>query len=208
MKSMKAVITSIGEPTTQLCADLMRKFGFDVEVMDEDIPWPQKFRKFIETYDEDCVRIDADCLPLPPVARLLDWPSRAWIVQTEQVDLYSWNLKPGGPLLYRQCALEYIREHIDEIDWRRPEANAWRLASVNGRTETVRVLASLHGFFQRPEDNGRALQNRKDRGQIYEMDIVREITKLCQPQAFPSTKSSTSPSDSSEQPNTTPGDQP
>ena len=180
MKSMLAVITSIGEPTTELCASLMRKFGFDVEIMDEKISWPHKFRKFIETHDQDCVRIDADCLPLPPVARLLEWPSRAWIVQTEQVDAYSWGLKPGGPLLYRKCSLEFIREHIEDIDWRRPEATAWRLADVNGRTETVRLLTALHGFFQRPEDNERALKNRQDRGQIYEREIVNEITSLCQ----------------------------
>jgi hypothetical protein len=175
---MKAVITSIGEPTTDLCAKLMHKFGFDVEIMDEDIPWPQKFRKFIETHNEDCVRLDADCLPLPPVVRLLDWPTRAWIVQTEQVDLYSWNLKPGGPLLYRKCALDFIRQNIEEIDWRRPEATAWRLAEVNGRTETVRVLSCLHGFFQMPEDNKRSLAHRIDRRQLYESEIVEEITNL------------------------------
>jgi len=59
---MKAFITSIGEKTTKICCEQLSKFGFEIILLDEIEPWINKYKKFINMANEDCLRVDADII--------------------------------------------------------------------------------------------------------------------------------------------------
>ena len=60
---MRAYVTSIGEPTTGICVDQLKRYGFDVILLDSKEPWIRKYRRFICEAVGPCLRIDADVVP-------------------------------------------------------------------------------------------------------------------------------------------------
>ena len=60
---MKAYLTTIGELTTDICKKQLERFGYEVIVLGGIEAWPDKYKRFIETANEDCIRIDADIVP-------------------------------------------------------------------------------------------------------------------------------------------------
>ncbi len=176
---MKVVVTSIGERTTDLTCSLLRDWGFDVVLFDEQESWREKFIWMIKRMDEDFIRIDADVIPLPMIKDLAKYKGRAWLVETQQLDLYSLTMKFGTPALYRREAIEMMRPSLATLPEDRPETFAWRLPQFRDVTESRRLLTGLHGFFQYRQDTERGILNRKERGQeVHDPEIIRRFMDL------------------------------
>jgi len=180
---MIAYVTSVGEKTTQICVDQLKSFGFDVVLLDGVESWPNKYRRFINEAREDCIRVDADVIVNENIGvaimKVID--RDVLMSQFSVYDFYKNNTSVGNPVYYTKKALEIIREHIKEIDDRRPEASAWRLKEINEYTITIESeIVGLHGFGQDDETVARARKNKENRGQIdmYNFDLVGRLRKL------------------------------
>jgi hypothetical protein len=100
--------------------------------------------------------------------------------QAHGYDFYKNEVGIIGAVYYSKTALSIIRNSFDKIDWRRPEATAWRLPEFLGKRETSDVIVGTHGFFQTEEDLERHLKNKIERKQIddYDFELSRKLLKL------------------------------
>jgi len=180
---MKAYVTSIGEKTTDICVAQLRRYGFDVELLDKKEDWPHKYSKFLFTAQEDCLRVDADIIPNENIAQILtdDYgDDEPLMIQYQYYCLYRNNIHLGNPVFYTRKAIDIIRDKYLTLDMRRPEASAWRLPEINSRTLTSSLVVGMHGFFQDKETIDRAKKNKEDRGQmkLYDFDLAYKLTNL------------------------------
>ena len=171
---MKAYVTSVGEKTTNICVEQLRKFGFEVVLLGEKESWPDKYKRFLNMANEDCIRIDADVIPNKYLAEAyweaFQYHPRMLIIQYRTYCFYKNQLAITSPLFYRKEALDILK--TADIDKDRPEAIAWRHPAINDRTYTSDKVVGLHGFFQDDETFKRAVTNKHNRGQIDEYDFV------------------------------------
>lgn len=170
---MKSYLTTIGEKTTDICKAQLERWGFEVIVLDGLEPWAEKYKRFIDTATEDCIRIDADVIPnrLLKIAVDCQLPRKFLMVQFKAYDFYRNNIGVCSPVYYSAKALEIIRRDFNHLDLRRPEATAWRLPDIEPHTHTSKAVVGMHGFFQKPQDLVRHKFNKVDRKQMGEYDF-------------------------------------
>ena len=179
---MKAYVCSIGEKTTALCVEQLEKFGFDVTVLNEIEPWVDKYKRFIKTAEEDCIRIDADILVNKNIRLVgLDIPDSAYAVGHATYDMYQNMINTGGPVFYTKKALDIIRKNLDKIGTFRPEVTAVRLPEMEGHVDIRDLIIGIHGVGQDQEAIERAKQNKINRKQIqnYDFELVEKLNNLC-----------------------------
>lgn len=180
---MKAYITSVGEKTTKLCCDQLERFGFEVILLDTEISWFDKYRRFINIANEDCLRIDADIIPNANTQKIAQngcLNDNYLMIQYSHYDLYKNDISVGNPVFYKREAIEIIRQNINQFDRLRPETSAWRLPEIVKRTYTSDLVCGLHGFFQSRKDMERVYESKKARGQLNNFDfgLVNKLIKL------------------------------
>jgi len=175
---MKAYLTSIGERTTDLCKWQLERFGFEVVLLDEKEPWFEKYQRFLNTANEDCIRIDADVIPNKKIQGLVMCEGYL-MVQSLVYCFYRNDVTEKSPILYRAEALGIIRRNLNKLDRFRPETGAWRLPEIVNRTWTFETIVGCHGFFQRKEDILRGIENkvriRNRQEDRCDFDLVRRI---------------------------------
>jgi len=177
---MKAFVTSVGEKTTDICCELLKKFGFNVVLLDEKEKWIDKYRRFIYLADDDCVRIDADVIPNESIKNINKYDD-CFIVQSQYYDIYRNKVVPGHPLFYSKKGIDIIKVNLDKLDHGRPETSAWRLPEIIDKTYTVtRTVMGIHGIYQDEKTVERAKQNKIDRKQIneFDFDLIDRLMKL------------------------------
>ncbi len=181
---MKAFVFSIGEATTDLCASQMEKYGFDVEVWQNDSPLWQKLERLYQ-FDEDVVRIDADIIPNEEVKSLVDqaedlkdqgyywWCTKGW-------DWYANRVGSVSIHYMTRQALEIGRSHANEMKSQiRPETYIWRLPELHNprRCHHIDVVAGIHGYGQKlHRDRIKYMKHMRD--QDYDWDLVKRIEEL------------------------------
>lgn len=180
---MKAYLCSIGEPTTEICKKQLEKYGLEVVMLDAVESWEEKYKRFIGMASENCIRIDADIIPNGNAMIYVStegFNKETRMIQFKGYDFYQNNLSVMGLVYYSKEALEEIRASFDKIDWRRPEATAWRLPKINRFTETIPLVCGIHGFFQSEEDLERHMRNKEERKQMenYDFELARELLNL------------------------------
>lgn len=167
---MKAYITSIGEKTTDICKEQLERFGYEVEVLDGNENWYDKYKRFIFKANEDCIRIDADVIPNENVKHLDDFAQL--MVQAKTYDFYKNNLSVTSPVLYRKEAIDIIRGNWNLVGKSRPETDASRIPELNQWFHTTDWVVGIHGFFQTKEDLKRHLNNKIVRKQLEYYDFL------------------------------------
>lgn len=180
---MKAYLCSIGEKTTDICKEQLERFGFEVIMLDEKEAWTTKYRKFLARAEEDCIRIDADIIPnkmVEIIARELSAENHYLMAQFYGFDFYKNNFGVMGIAYYSKKGLEIIKKNLDKIDWRRPEATAWRIPEINEHTFSYTDYSGMHGFGQTWLDLERHKQHKIDRKQIqdYDFDLAKKLLNL------------------------------
>ena len=177
---MKAFVTSIGEKTTGICYEQLKRFGFDVILLNEKEEWINKYRKFIAIADEDCIRIDADIIPNENIKQVGKDIGSFGMGTHMTYDLYRNNIGITSPIFYKKFILDILKTKIKDIPAFRPEASASRFKEVNDYKYNSNLIVGLHGFFQDKETVARAEQNKKERKQIeqYDFNLVNKINDL------------------------------
>ena len=180
---MKAYLCSIGQRTTEICKWKLEQMGFEVVLLNEKESWEDKYMKFLMTTNENCIRIDADVIPnitVKDVAEQLEKEEFYLMAQFFGFDFYKNDFGCIGITYYSKKGLQIIRDNLDKIDWRRPEATAWRIPEINNHTYSQTTYCGMHGFFQTKEDLERHKKHKIERKQIeqYDFDLALKLLKL------------------------------
>lgn len=170
---MKAYVTSIGEKTTKICCEQLQRFGFEVVLLDGIEEWFDKYKRFIQIANENCIRIDADVIVNSNIQEILNYGDfeNVLMIQYYGYDFYRNNVGIISPIYYTEKALQIIKKNINLLDPNRPETSAWRLSEINPFTSTSNLILGMHGFFQSRKEFDRALKNKKERKQMAEFDF-------------------------------------
>lgn len=177
---MIAYVTSIGEKTTEICCQQLRRYGFFVVLLNKKEEWIDKYKRFINLADEDCLRIDADIIPNHKVKFIEVDSKDALMIQHKLFDFYRNDVIIGGAVFYRRKALKIIKKNIGGLNRDRPETSAWRLNELVKDTVTSDLVVGMHGFFQDKETMERAEKNKMARDQIgyYDFNLAFKLMKL------------------------------
>jgi hypothetical protein len=149
---MKAFVTSIGEPTTDLCVWSLERNGFEVVLLNNGSLLADKLKSIYEQATDDFVRIDADVVVnstfTPQFAKNELIPD-VWWMQFLCFDWLKLDLSYGGVQLITKEALPALRANVDNVHHLdRPETALSRLEEFYNprRFESPTAVAGLHGF--------------------------------------------------------------
>ena len=175
---MKAYVCSIGEPTTKIVCNQLKKFGFEVVLYGEVEPWHKKYERFIFEARENCIRIDADVVPNINVKVFMTY--EAGMKQARTYDMYKNDVGVTSPVFYSKGILKEIRDNWDKIGVSRPETDASRLPSVNPFLYTSDIIVGIHGIYQRQEDIDRHQKHKVLRKQItdYDFELINQLQDI------------------------------
>lgn len=180
---MRVFITSINESTEQVCKWQLERLGFEVVLLNEVEPWIDKYKKFINFANDNCLRVDADVIVNKNILGCLQLGDMT-MAQFNCYDFYKNDTGNTCPVYYGSKILEIIRQNLDKIDSERPETSAWRLPEVVKHTMTFdKIIYGSHGIGASKEMIERAKQNKIDRGQIadYDFGLVNKMREIqCQ----------------------------
>jgi hypothetical protein len=179
---MKAVIFSIGEPTTDLSVWSVERQGFDVTVVkDQNSLW-RKLKYMLDNFDEDLLRVDADVICNGNIRHLDphdDLTQDALWSQSHCFDWYKQSVEPCSVGVITKKALQICREHIDKFQKdSRPETRLWRLDEFHNPRRCVLydTVVGLHGYGQ--NDLARIKSQKKERKQEYDWELHEAVAAL------------------------------
>lgn len=178
---MKAYVFSIGERTTELCCELMREYGFEVILYQDQTSLWEKLKRFytdaLATNDQDFVRIDADIIPNRNVVRLAS-QSTGWTCASG----YDWYKQDRGAIsvhVMSRAVIEECLKHIEEaMNKVRPETHLWRHPLINPDTRVEESFScGIHGYGQ-GDQRERIKSLKASRNQDYDWPLVERIEAL------------------------------
>lgn len=179
---MKAIVTSIGEATTDLCVWSLERNGFEVVKYQS---WTSLAEKLLDIYhdiDDDFVRVDADVIPnrnlTPAVADNLD--PEIWWLQFMTFDWYKQDLAHGGVQLVRKAALPALRANVREaLPLERPESWLFRVKEFHNPRRCV-TNNKVMGLTNYHNDMSRVKEVKQRREQLanYDFELAERIEKL------------------------------
>lgn len=176
---MKAFVFSIGEKTTDLCCELMKEYGFEIILFQDDTTLWEKLKRFyteaLQTKSDAFVRIDADIIPNRNVLKL---QTRGWTCASG-FDWYSQDRKAISIHMMTRPIIEKCLEHIEEAKHEvRPETYLWRLPEVNEWTNIEDSFNSgIHGYGQL-DHRERIMELKHIRNQDYDWKLLDRIEAL------------------------------
>lgn len=176
---MKCFVFSIGEKTTDLCCELMREYGFEVILYQDQTSLWEKLKRFyteaLATKSDAYFRIDADIIPNRNVLRL---QSIGWTCASG-FDWYSQDRKAISIHMMTRPIVEKCLEHIEEAkEENRPETYLWRLKEVNPFTHIQDEFNSgIHGYGQ-ADQRDRIKELKHIRNQPYDWSLLDRIEAL------------------------------
>lgn len=180
---MKAFVTSLGEPTTELCLWSLRRNGFDPVLIEGKDSLAQKLKRIYEQADGGFVRVDGDVVPNKRLDTNCVVPvlPHFWWYQFTTFDWYQQRVMPGGVHFITKEAIPILRSNIDKfMTAERPESQLYRLDEFHNprRCVTEYINVGLHGFGVR--DLKPIWETKKRRGQLgnYDFELVERLNKL------------------------------
>lgn len=177
---MKAFVFSIGEKTTDLCVELMKSYGFEVILYQDQTSLWEKLKRFyteaLETDDSHFVRIDADVIPLTNPIKMHNY--YGWTCASG----FDWYKLNDGAISIHKIDRNIIGLCLDKIELaknqNRPESYLWRLPEVNKYTEVEETRVwGIHGYGQ-TDQRDRIKKLKASRDQKYDWELVEKIEAL------------------------------
>lgn len=174
---MKAYVTSIGEPTTDLCVWSLERQGFEVVLLNDGTTLWNKLKKIYEMADDTFLRVDADVIANRNIKRVA-MPSSVWWVQYNCFGWFSQEASPGGIQLYGKETLEHLRKRIDEAEHMdRPETFMSRLVEFHEprRFASSDMICGVHGYMQNDYDRIYKVKAHRNQLDNYDFDWVTKV---------------------------------
>lgn len=178
---MKAYVFSIGEKTTDLCCELLKEYGFEVVLYQDQTSLWEKLKRFyteaLETDDEIFMRVDADIIPNRNLKRLAN-KAVGWTCASG-FDWYSQDRRAISVHVIDREVIKKCISHIEEAKNEvRPETYLWRLKDINKYTRIENEFNSgIHGYAQ-GDQRKRIMQLKESRDQNYDWDLIDRIERL------------------------------
>lgn len=177
---MKAIVTSIGETTEDLCIWSLERLGFKVELIKSNSSLFDKLVQIFSKEDDDFVRVDADVIVNRNILELIK-QDEAWWYQAMTFDWFKQDITHGGVQFIKKECLSAIREHIHEAaDKDRPESYLCRLQEFHNprRFQTFEKICGLTGYKQ--DDIKRVKETKLRRGHYdeYDWELAEMIEQL------------------------------
>lgn len=178
---MKAYITSIGEPTTDLCRWSLSRQGIDtVLLLDPDTTLAEKLKFIYNDADGDFLRVDGDVIPNRNVLNIADYEPDAWWVQGRCYGWYAQDVMYGGVQFIRREALPALRANIDKyMDAERPETEMSRLPEFYNprRFISTDTVFGVHGWNQNDLERVKAVKERRGQSASYDWALVERMNE-------------------------------
>lgn len=181
---MKAIVTSIGETTRELCVWSLQRNGFDVKVVESGNTLAEKLKFIYNNVDEDFVRVDADVVPnnrLTPDAVKSEYPDHCWWWQFQTFDWHQQDFTWGGVQFIKKEALPDLRANIDQfMNDVRPETRLTRITEFHNprRFESVPVIYGLHGFGAKDVERVRQMKELRNQSETYDWELADKLLEL------------------------------
>lgn len=180
---MKCIVTTIGEPTTDLCLWSLERNGFDPFLMAGDDSLAEKLKEIYETTDEDFVRVDADVVPnrnlTVDTILGLSTPD-VWWLQFQCFDWYKQRLSYGGVQFIKKEALLALRNNIGKhLTSERPESQMSRIDEFYNprRFESRDIVMGLHNYkndIKRVKD----VKARRKQLENYDFELAERLGQI------------------------------
>lgn len=180
---MRAYITSIGEPTTDLCVWALKRNGFDVRVIQRSDSLAQKLQTIYENADDDFLRVDADIIVnrnmTPSLLESLN--KDIWWWQFITFDWFKQDTTYSMAYIKRQ-ALPSLRANIGRFkDDIRPETQVSRIEELHEprRMETYdKEIMGLHGYGIKDIKSVMKLKANRGQSSLYDFELARKLDEL------------------------------
>lgn len=181
---MRAVITSIGEPTTELCKWSLSRLGFRVYVVHSEKS--TLYQKLVTLFDiegildEDFLRVDADVIVNKNVLELVKL-DEAWWYQGQTFDWFKQDISHGGVQFIRKQCFPAIKKHLREAEhMERPETYLSRLEEFHNprRFVTFEKVCGLHGYKQKDIERVKLTKYRRGQAENYDWELAEKIEAL------------------------------
>jgi len=180
---MKAYITSVGEPTTDLCMFSVERNGFEaVLIQDANTTLAQKLKQIYDQADDDFIRVDADViLNKHLTSKTVDYhKTDDWWVQFKTWDWFQQDVCNGGVQFIRKEALPDLRANVDTFaESERPESQLFRLDEFHSprRCSTSKWIVGIHGYGNNLEQV-RVVKTRRGQLDNYDFELVERLNAL------------------------------
>lgn len=179
---MRAFLTSIGEPTTDLAQWALERNGFQVSLIQGSSPLHEKLSQIYHKATDDFLRVDADTI----VSRLctpdqLVMPPETWWLQYQTFDMYKLDVMWGGVQFITKKALPALRANIGQLKHpERPETEMFRLPDFHNPRRCISeyTIMGLHGFAQKDLTRVRATKLARDQMDDYDWQMAERLEKF------------------------------
>jgi hypothetical protein len=183
---MKAIVTSIGETTTETCVWALERNGFDVQlIQNAGTSLAEKLKLIYATNDENFIRVDADVIVnqhcTPNSVRALSESSEIWWMQFQTFDWYKQDLTWGGVQFIKKKALPILSENINTaLNMERPESQMYRLKEFYEprRCVGVEVCMGIHGYGIHNVDRVKETKKRRNQYSDYDFELAERLSNL------------------------------
>lgn len=185
---MKAFVTSVGEPTTDLCVWALERNGFDVSLIKSDSSLLDKLEEIYSQANDDFIRVDADVIvnsnctyKTIRATQETDYLKDAWWIQFMTFSWYSQDATHGGVQFITQDAIPFLRTAVKKFkDIDRPETQLSRIYQFYNprRFETNQLIMGLHGYGIK--DMKPVIKTKANRGQSanYDFELAQRLYEL------------------------------
>lgn len=179
---IKAYITSIGEPTTDLCEWAVKRLGFETVMVHSDITTLAHKLEFIYNQaDDDFIRIDADVIVNKNLEAVKNMNKNLLWVQYKTFDMYKLDLTNGGVQYYSKKIIPTLRANIGKFKHDdRPETRMYRLPEFTERWrfKSAENVVGIHGFGQRDIDRVKRTKDGRKYASDYDWVLVERMQKF------------------------------
>lgn len=176
---MKAIVTSIGEVTTDLCIWSLERQGFEVKLYKSDSNLWSKLKQIYFDTDDDFIRVDADVVVNQNIKNI-HVPDDIWWVQFLTYDWFKQDTTHGGVQYISKQAIPALRAHIEDAKYRdRPETHMYRIEPFHNPRRCISqdVIMGLNGY--KAKDVERVKKTKKDRLQDgYDWELAERLSAL------------------------------
>jgi len=182
---MKCYVTSIGEPTTDICVWSLKRNGFDVELLQDNSSLQSKLKTIFNSATSDFLRVDADIIVnknfTVEFLKSLDYMNDIWWWQFKCFDWYKLDIAHCMSYI-REPAIEHLRNNIDKFkDSLRPETDVSRIQELHNPRRLLTyedAIVGLHGYGINDIEPVKALKEARNQSHLYDFEMVEKLERL------------------------------
>lgn len=180
-EAIKAYITSIGEPTTDLCEWSIKRLGFDTQVVyNETSSLGEKLEYIYNQADDNFIRVDADVIVNKGLLAVHEVKNMLW-VQYKTFDMYKLDLTNGGVQYINKETLPTLRANIGRFKHdNRPETRMYRLDEFSSRNllKSAENVVGIHGFGQTDWERVKKTKDSRQYSNEFDWELVKRMQEL------------------------------